>query len=81
MKSTPIRNATRNLAEDQDEYESLMIRDEPHPIGEYLSVPSMSSLWQPSSDEVAQIINGQPIKLKILGIIHPPVMITVGDPE
>jgi len=73
-----ISNATRVLAETQDEYHALAIRDE-----EIGGVNHMTSLWEPTPRELADLAKGGQIRLTILGIVHPPILITVqpyGDP-
>lgn len=64
------RNATRVLAETQDEYFALAIRDET-----VNGVNQMTSIWEPSPAELKELIGGGTIKLTILGNAHPPVMV------
>ena len=66
-----ISNATRVLAETQDEYFALAIRDEV--IG---GVNHMTSVWEPTPQELADLNAGGAVRLTILGTGHPPVMIT-----
>lgn len=42
--------------------------------------PAMETAWLPTPDEIAAIIAGAPIILRVIGTAHPPVMLTVGDP-
>jgi len=68
----PLRplHATRVLAESQDEYHRLAIRDElmdGHPV--------MVSLWEPSPAELKTLVEGGSVRLTILGTAHPPVMV------
>lgn len=67
-----IANATRILAETQDEYHALAIRDE-----DILGVNSMTSVWEPTPAELRMLNEGGAVRLTILGEIHPPVMLTV----
>lgn len=39
--------------------------------------PSMESLWQPSPDELAALLVGRPLRLRIQGTTHPVVSIAV----
>ena len=76
----PIRiaNATRVLAETQNEYIALTIRDEIlQDIG-----PAMTSLWEPSPAELELLKAGGYVRLSIMGTVHPAVMMSVqGPPE
>jgi hypothetical protein len=40
--------------------------------------PAMETAWLPTPDEIAAIVQGAPIILRVLGTQHPPVMIEVG---
>lgn len=66
-----ISNATRILAQDQDEYLALAIRDEPVDGNNF-----MTSVWEPTPAELAQLNSGGAVRLTILGYGHPPVMLT-----
>ena len=66
-----ISNATRILAESQEEYFALAILDE-----EVDGVNHMTSVWEPTPKELAQLNAGGAVRLTILGRVHPPVMIT-----
>jgi hypothetical protein len=70
-----ISNATRVLAETQDEYHALAILDE-----EVDGVNYMTSLWEPTPRELAALIAGGHVRLTILGCAHPPVMISAQEP-
>lgn len=41
--------------------------------------PGMETAWLPTPDEIAAIVAGAPIILRVLGTSHPPVMIYVGE--
>jgi general stress protein 26 len=40
-------------------------------------VPSMHSLWEPTTEEVARIVAGAKVRLIIVGTGHPPVSVSV----
>jgi len=69
---TPLRplHATRVLAESQDEYIRLAIRDD-----EIDGVNYMTSLWEPSPAELKTLMEGGSVRLTIIGTAHPPVMV------
>lgn len=71
MQPLRIINATRILAETQDEYYALAIRDEVVD-----GVNQMTSVWEPTPAELNDLANGGAVRLTILGNGHPPVMIT-----
>lgn len=72
-----ISNATRVLGESQDEYHALTIRDEM-----VNGINYMTSLWEPTPQEIEHLMKGGHVKLTILGTGHPPVIITTqGPPE
>jgi hypothetical protein len=67
-----ISNATRIMAETQDEYHALSIRDEVVPDGS----PCMTSVWEPTPAELAMLNAGGAVVLRILGRHFPPVMLS-----
>lgn len=67
------KNATRVLAENQDEYLNLPIVDAPMKNGANV----MLSLWRPTPEELQAINDGACVTLGIVGRQHPPVMIFV----
>lgn len=72
-----ITNATRILAETQEEYYALAILDEVVD-----GTPQMTSVWEPTPSELAHLNAGGAVRLTILGTVHPPVMIsTQGPPD
>jgi hypothetical protein len=71
MQPLRISNASRVLAETQDEYYALAIKDEV-----INGVNQMTSVWEPTPRELEDIANGGSVVLTILGTNHPPVMIT-----
>lgn len=70
-----ISNATRILAETQDEYYALAILDEVID-----GQPQMTSVWEPTPKELADLMAGGAVRLTILGTGHPPVMLTTQPP-
>lgn len=42
-------------------------------------IPVMETLWEPLPDEIRRIVAGAPVKLRVQGTAHPPVMVEVGD--
>ena len=71
MRPLRIQDATRVLAETQDEYYALAIRDE-----KINGVNHMISVWEPTPNEIEDLKRGGLIRLEILGQGHPPVMVT-----
>ena len=74
-----VANATRVLGKSQG-YRGLPIRDETINCavnGE--GMPVMITAWEPTPDEIAKIVAGAPIHLIVLGMVHPPVMMQVGE--
>jgi hypothetical protein len=79
MNPTRIPGKTRTLGVDQA-YSPLHIRDDTIDCGPPLGAqPIMVSEWQPTAEERAAIAAGAPVRLKILGQMHPPVLVEVGD--
>jgi hypothetical protein len=72
MLTLRISNATRVLAESQDEYHALAIRDEVIEGQNH-----MISLWEPTPRELAELNRGGHVRLQIIGNMHPPVSVTV----
>lgn len=70
-----ISNLTRVLAETQDEYYALAIRDEVID-----GVHQMTSVWEPSLAEARLLARGGQVRLTIMGVAHPPVMLSVQPP-
>lgn len=67
-----ITNATRVLAEGQDEYHALAIRDEVID-----GINHMTSLWEPTPRQIEDLKRGGFVRLTILGTAHPPIKIDV----
>ena len=80
MQIAMIEGATRVIGKSQG-YLGLPLRDEMVNCtvnGE--GTPSMVTAWQPTPDELARLIAGASVHLRILGAAHPPVMVEVGTP-
>lgn len=74
-----IKGATRVVGQRQG-YLGLPLRDElvtDKVNGE--NTPSMVTAWEPTPDELERLQRGAPVLLRVLGNIHPPVMISVGE--
>jgi hypothetical protein len=54
---------------------SLAIRDIDTTSG-----PGMESAWEPTPEELAKLNRGAPVILGVLGTVHPPVWLRVGEP-
>lgn len=83
MEIGRITGATRNLGAPANwdpatdgHCGGLPIRDAPHSPG----VNSMTSAWIPTPNELERLAAGAPIYLVVLGVTHPPVALTIGDP-
>lgn len=75
-----IEGATRIIGKSQG-YFGLPLRDELVNCsvnGE--GTPVMVTAWTPTPDELARLNAGASVHLRILGTIHPPVMVEVGTP-
>lgn len=75
MLSLRISNATRILATTQDEYNELAILDEVVD-----GIPHMTSVWEPTPRELAELNAGGAVRLIIQGTKHPPVILTTQPP-
>lgn len=51
----------------------LAVRDERTTAG-----PGMTSAWQPTPEELARLNAGASVHLTVLGMVHPPVSMSVG---
>ena len=71
MQPLRVTDATRVLAETQDEYYALAIKDEVVD-----GVNQMTSVWEPTPKELAELQAGGSVRLTILGTGHPPVMLS-----
>jgi hypothetical protein len=78
MIAAMIDGATRIVGKSQG-YLGLPIRDEI--IDSKVNgpdTPCMVTAWEPTPDELARIIAGAKINIRILGYVPPPMMVTVG---
>lgn len=74
-----IENATRVIGKSQG-YLGLPLRDEVVvDTSCNQQVPSMVTAWIPTPEEIAAIVAGAPVHLRILGTAHPPVLVSVGE--
>lgn len=75
-----IAGATRVIGEAQG-YLGLPLRDEriDCPVNGP-DTPVMVTAWLPTSEELRRLVAGAPVYLRVLGTVHPPVMIDVGEP-
>lgn len=81
MNVIEIPGANMNLAESQDEYITLPVRAANITVvcndGEVAEVPSLTSGWVPTPEELAELNAGGHIELTVLGVQQPPVMLNV----
>lgn len=80
MNPTTIAGATRNLgappnwnAPVDGECGTLPILDSRLEGG----TPAMTSAWQPTIEEIDAIVAGNPVYLRVIGHVHPPVSLWV----
>lgn len=79
MQIGMVEGATRIIGKSQG-YMGLPIRDELITCsvnGE--GTPAMTTAWLPTPDEIASIVAGAPIHVRLLGTGHPPIMVDVGN--
>lgn len=74
IQSCKILGHTRILAEDQEEFDNLYIRDETGQLGENIMV----SEWKPTEKQLALLNSGHSIYLGIQGVIFQPAYLVVG---
>jgi hypothetical protein len=74
MRPLVIKGHTRILGKSQG-YLGLPIRD-----SNMDGAAVMESLWEPTPAELEKIVCGAPVLLWVMGTIHPPVLIGVGEP-
>ncbi len=79
MDIARIPGATRTIGESQG-YLGLPLRDEPvHRTVNGPATPSMVTAWLPTPDEIAALMAGAAVHVRILGTTHPPIMLGVGQ--
>ena len=74
-----IQGCTRVLGKSQG-YLGLPLRDVT--IHDTVNGPgtlAMETAWLPTPDELARLVAGAPVILRVLGTGHPPVMVDVGE--
>lgn len=65
---------------DEDCY-SLPIERKEQVLPTGVKVPTVTSFWSPSPEELEALKNGGLVVLTIVGVTHPPVMVGVGEVE
>lgn len=79
MQIGMISGHTRVLGKSQG-YLGLPLRDVTiHSTVTGEGTPAMETAWFPTPDEIEAIIAGAPVILSVVGVSHPPVMMSVGD--
>jgi hypothetical protein len=79
MQSGRIANATRFIGKSQG-YHGLAVRDETiNCTVNGPDTPVMVTAWFPTPKELAALNAGAPVHVRILGAMHPPIMVDVGD--
>jgi hypothetical protein len=73
-----ILGTTRDLGKSQG-YIGLPVRDVIVRCTVNGLVPAMETAWHPTPDEIARIVVGAPVVLRVLGDEHPPVSVDVGE--
>lgn len=80
MQIGRIEGATRVIGKSQG-YLGLPLRDESINCGVNGEVtPAMVTAWLPTPDELAALNAGAAVHVRILGNMHPPIMVDVGSP-
>jgi hypothetical protein len=75
MQIGRIKGATRVLGKAQG-YMGLPVRDEVRASG----APAMVTAWLPTPKELAALNAGAAVHVCILGNVHPPILVDVGEP-
>jgi hypothetical protein len=74
-----IPNATRVLGKEQG-YLGLPVRDEIRSTSvDGPETPVMVTAWEPTPDELERLNKGACVHLSVLGTVHPPVLLEVGE--
>ena len=76
-----IPGATRVLGKSQG-YLGLPVRDEI--IDEGVNgpgTPCMTTAWEPTPEELERLMRGAAVYVRILGQVHPPIIVEVGTTE
>ena len=81
MNIIKIPGANMNLAEHQDEYQTLPVKAGSVTVtcadGDVDGVHCLRSAWKPTRDELALLLDGGYVELCVLGFSQPPVMLNV----
>lgn len=80
MQIGRVKGTTRVIGKTQG-YLGLPLRDEviDCPVNG-AGTPSMVTAWIPTPKELEALNAGAPVHVRILGVAHPPLMVTVGEP-
>jgi hypothetical protein len=79
MQAGHVLNATRVVGKAEG-YSGLPVRDETiNCTVNGPNTPIMVTAWHPTPKEVAAINLGAPVHVRILGVMHPPIQVSVGD--
>ena len=79
MQIGRIEGTTRVLGKAQG-YLGLPVRDEQViDAATSRNENSMVSAWLPTSDEIAALNAGASVHLRVIGMVHPPVVVSVGE--
>jgi len=73
MIALRVEGTTRVLGKQQG-YLGLPIKDEVLEDG----VEVMTSSWEPTPIELEHLNNGAPIRVQLVGVLHPPIKVEVG---
>jgi hypothetical protein len=79
MEIARIKNATRVIGKSQG-YLGLPIRDEIINEATNGLSHSMTTAWIPTPKELEKLNQGASVHVTILGVNHPPMIVTVGEP-
>lgn len=80
MQIGRIQGATRVIGKSQG-YLGLPLRDEMIDCGvNGYGTPAMVTAWLPTPEELAALNAGAAVHVRILGTMHPPIMLEVGSP-
>jgi hypothetical protein len=79
MNIQRIQGATRVLGKSQG-YLGLPVRDQVMDCPPAGIVPTMTTAWEPTPDELEAIARGAPVYVRIFGTMHPPITVYVGEP-
>lgn len=79
MQIGRITGTTRVLGKAQG-YAGLPLRDELINCAvNGPATPSMVTAWHPAPKELQALNDGAPVHVHILGTVHPPILVDVGD--